>query len=68
MSLTIADARRWRSMAMASPRAPGKIGDSGWEDRYAEVMAAGLSRRPTRRRVAFWLLASVFAATMTWLP
>ena len=69
MNLTITDARRQRSMAMASPHAPSKIPDSGWDDRFDEALAAELSRRATRR-VAFWLLAFVFAATMlgTTLP
>ncbi len=69
MSLTITDARRPRSMAMASPHAPSKIPDSGWDDRFDEVLAAEPRRRATRR-VAFWLLAFVFAATMlgTTLP
>jgi len=56
-------------MAMASPHAPSKIPDSGWDDRFDAALAAELSRRATRR-VAFWLLAFVFAATMlgTTLP
>ncbi len=64
MNLTITDARRQRSMAVASPHAPGKIPDSGWDDRFDEALPAELRRRATRRRVAFWLLAFVFAATM----
>ena len=70
MNLTITDARRQRSMAVASPHAPGKIPDSGWDDRFDEALPAELRRRATRRRVAFWLLAFVFAATMlgTTLP
>ena len=70
MNLTITDAGRQRSMAVASPHAPGKIPDSGWDDRFDEALPAELSRRATRRRVAFWLLAFVFAATMlgTTLP
>ena len=69
MNLTITDARRQRSMAMASPHAPSKIPDSGWDDRFDEALAAEPSRRATRR-IAFWLLAFVFAATMlgTTLP
>jgi len=69
MNLTITDGRRQRSMAMASPHAPSKIPDSGWDDRFDAALAAELSRRATRR-VAFWLLAFVFAATMlgTTLP
>ena len=70
MNLTITDARRQRSMAVASPHAPGEIPDSGWDDRFDEALPAELRRRATRRRVAFWLLAFVFAATMlgTTLP
>ena len=70
MNLTITDARRQRSMAVASPHAPSKIPDSGWDDRFDEALPAELRRRATRRRVAFWLLAFVFAATMlgTTLP
>ena len=70
MNLTITDARGQRSMAVASPHAPSKIPDSGWDDRFDEALRAELRRRPTRRRVAFWLLAFVFAATMlgTTLP
>jgi MFS family permease len=70
MSLTITDARRQRSMAVASPHAPSKIPDSGWDDRFDEALPAELRRRATRRRVAFWLLAFVFAAAMlgTTLP
>ena len=54
---------------MASPHAPSKIPDSGWDDRFDEALAAEPARRATRR-VAFWLLAFVFAATMlgTTLP
>ena len=70
MNLTITDARGQRSMAVASPHAPSKIPDSGWDDRFDEALRPELRRRPTRRRVAFWLLAFVFAATMlgTTLP
>ena len=70
MNLTITDARGQRSMAVASPHAPSKIPGSGWDDRFDEALRAELRRRPTRRRVAFWLLAFVFAATMlgTTLP
>jgi MFS family permease len=70
VNLTITDARRQRSMAVASPHAPSKIPDSGWDDRFDEALPAELRRRATRRRVAFWLLAFVFAATMlgTTLP
>jgi MFS family permease len=61
MNLTITDARRQRSMAVASPHAPGKIPDSGWDDRFDEALPAELRRRATRRRVAFWLLGVLLA-------
>jgi len=35
--------------------------DSHWDASFDEELAAELSRRVTRRRVAFWLLAFVFA-------
>jgi MFS family permease len=43
---------------------------SDWDDWFNEALAAELHRRATRRRVAFWLLALVFAVTMlgTTLP
>ena len=52
------------------PRAPGRIPGSDWDDSFGEALAAELSRRATRRRVAFWLLAFVFGAAMlgTTLP
>jgi MFS family permease len=44
--------------------------DSTWDEWFDEALAAERRRRATRRRVAFWLLAFVFAATMlgTTLP
>jgi hypothetical protein len=44
--------------------------DSDWDASFDEALAAQLRRRGTRRRVAFWLLAFVFAAAMlgTTLP
>ena len=70
MSTTITDPRHDRSMTTATPHAPSRIPDSDWDDSFDEALAAELSRRATRRRVAFWLLAFVFAATMlgTTLP
>jgi len=38
--------------------------DCDWDTSTDEALAARLSRRGTRRRVAFWLLAFVFAAAM----
>ncbi len=38
--------------------------DCDWDTSFDEALAAQLSRRGTRRRVAFWLLAFVFAAAM----
>jgi MFS family permease len=47
-----------------------QIPDSDWDDQFDQALAAELNRRATRRRVAFWLLAFVFAAAMlgTTLP
>jgi MFS family permease len=44
--------------------------DSDWDTSFDEALAAQLSRQATRRRVAFWLLAFVFATAMlgTTLP
>ena len=70
MSTTIRDRRPDRSMTTATPRASGQISESDWDASLDEALAAELSRRATRRRAAFWLLAFVFAATMlgTTLP
>ena len=59
MNLTITDARRQRSMAVASPHAPGKIPDSGWDDRFDEALPArgclAVNGGPPGRRVGpFW--------------
>ena len=69
MNATITDARPQRSMATASPHAPSRIPDSAWNDCLDEALAGERRRRATRR-LAFWLLAFVFAATMlgTTLP
>jgi MFS family permease len=58
MSATITGPHHDRSIIMATPHAP------------SQIPSPELSERPTRRRVAFWLLAFVFAATMlgTTLP
>jgi len=44
--------------------------DSDWDASFDQALAAQLRRQATRRRVAFWLLAFVFAAAMlgTTLP
>ncbi len=38
--------------------------DSDWDAPSGEALAAQLSRRGIRRRIAFWLLAFVFAAVL----
>jgi hypothetical protein len=50
--------------------APSQMSDADWDDSFDQTLAAELRRRSTRRRVAFWLLAFVFAAAMlgTTLP
>jgi MFS family permease len=70
MNPTITGRRHDRSMTTATSHAPGQVPDSAWPDLFDEALADELSRRNTRRRVAFWLLASVFAAAMlgTTLP
>jgi MFS family permease len=80
MNPAITDDRPQRPMAVASRHAPSQIPDSGRDDRSgealpaealpAEALPAEIGRRATRRRVAFWLLAFVFAAAMlgTTLP
>jgi MFS family permease len=70
MNPTITDPRPGRSMTTATPYAPGQTPGSDTDDRPGEAQAAQLSRRATRRRIAFWLLAFVFAVTMlgTTLP
>ena len=72
MSTTITDPRHrpMTRMTTAAPRAPGRIPGSDWDDSFDDALAAELSRRATRRRVAFWLLAFVFGAAMlgTTLP
>jgi MFS family permease len=70
MSTAITDVGRDRPMSIATPHAPGQIPDSDWDESFDEALAAELRRRATRRRVAFWLVAFVFAAAMlgTTLP
>jgi hypothetical protein len=70
MSTTLTGPRHDRSMAMVTPHAPSQASDSDWHDSFDQALAAELRRRATRRRVAFWLLAFVFAAAMlgTTLP
>ena len=70
MDHTITGPSRDRSMAAATPRPPARIPGSDWDDSFDDAPTAELSRRNTQRRVAFWLLAFVFAATMlgTTLP
>ena len=70
MSTTISGRRHDRSMTTATPRASGQISESDWDASFDKALAAELRRRATHRRVAFWLLAFVFAATMlgTTLP
>ena len=49
---------------------PRQIPDSDWNASFDQALAAEFRRRATRRRVAFWLLAFVFATAMlgTTLP
>jgi MFS family permease len=63
MSTTLTGPHRDRSTTTAIP-------GSDWDDSFGEALAAEPGQRATRRRVAFWLLAFVFAATMlgTTLP
>ena len=70
MSITITGPRHDRSTTTAAPHAPGRISDTDWSVSFDQALAAELRRRATRRRVAFWLLAFVFAAAMlgTTLP
>jgi len=70
MSTTITGPRHDRSTTTAAPHAPGRISDTDWSVSSDQALAAELRRRATRRRVAFWLLAFVFAAAMlgTTLP
>ena len=69
MNTTIADPRPERSMTTATPHTPSRTPDSAWNN-WLDEAAGGRRRRATRRRLAFWLLAFVFAATMlgTTLP
>ena len=70
MNHTITGPSHDRPMAAATPSPPGRIPGSDRDDSFDDAPTAELSRRNTRRRVAFWLLAFVFAATMlgTTLP
>src|SRR5271156_3684313 len=70
MNTTSTDPRRQRVMIKATPPASSPISESDWDASFDQALAAELRRRATRRRVAFWLLAFVFAATMlgTTLP
>jgi MFS family permease len=70
MSTTSTRLRHNRSTAIATPRTPGRLPGSAWDGSFDESLAAELRRRAARRRIAFWLLAFVFAAAMlgTTLP
>jgi len=70
MSTTMTGPRHDRSTTTATPHAPSQIPGPDWDDAFDQARAAELRRRATRRRVAFWLLAFVFAAAMlgTTLP
>jgi MFS family permease len=70
MNPTITGLRRYRPVTTATQHAPGQVPDSDWDDRFDQALADELRRRATRRQIAFWLLAFVFAATMlgTTLP
>ncbi len=62
MGTAITDVGRDRPMSIATSHAPGQIPESDWDESFDEALAAELRRRATRRRVAFWLVAFVFAA------
>lgn len=70
MSPTTADSRQQRPIATAAPPATSRIPDSACIDCLDHSLGAGRGRLAVSRRVAFWLLAFVFAATMlgTTLP
>jgi MFS family permease len=70
MSTTMTGPRHDRSRTTATPHAPSQIPGPDWDDAFDQARAADLRQRATRRRVAFWLLAFVFAAAMlgTTLP
>jgi len=53
--------KKKRTGAHMSTTITGPRHDSHWDASFDEELAAELSRRVTRRRVAFWLLAFVFA-------
>jgi MFS family permease len=69
MSRTVADSRRAWPQTTVMPDARGHTPGPDGDDRPGDAQATRLSSRPTRR-VAFWLLAFVFAAAMlgTTLP
>ena len=66
MSPTVTESHREGPQSTATPHTPGQDGN----DRSGEAQPTKLSSRAARRRIAFWLLAFVFAATMlgTTLP
>src|SRR5580698_1209314 len=70
MNPTSTDPRRQQVMIKATPHASSQISEPDWDTSFDQALAGELRRRATRRRVAFWLLAFVFAATMlgTTLP
>jgi MFS family permease len=70
MTTTIRGPRHDRPATAATAPAPGQVPDWDWDDQFNRALTAELSRRARARRVAFWLLAFVFAAVMlgTTLP
>ena len=70
MNLTITRPEQERPTTIAAPQAPSRASDSACIDCLGHSSAAGRARLAVPRRVAFWLLAFVFAATMlgTTLP
>jgi MFS family permease len=70
MSPTVTDPRQERPMTMATRPAPPRVPDAACIDCLDRPPAAKRGRRAVSRRVAFWLLAFVFTATMlgTTLP
>jgi MFS family permease len=70
MNPTIARPQQERPTTIAAPQAPSRAPDSACIDCLGHTPATGRGRLAVPRRVAFWLLAFVFAATMlgTTLP
>jgi MFS family permease len=70
MNPTITRPQQERPTTIAAPQTPSRASDSACIDCLGHSPTAGRARLAVPRRVAFWLLAFVFAATMlgTTLP